>query len=276
MRYSVAVSTFSDTKGMPVMVTCPSVEDLNYLKELNYCGVDLFVDDVSSDQTSIITNLLRSCDLKVGVVMPARLTKDNLFLGDQNIDIRKTAISKMKEIIRFSSTIGGMVSLGLIRGNVASNETLINFEYRLADSIRELVKTARDCNVKLLIEPINRYEINNINRLDEAIKFIRKYDLPISIMADTFHMNIEETNLEDSLRNSLPYIEHIHFVDSNRYAPSMGHTNLESLYKILLMEQYHGYLCLETLPTDNWKYCASCGSKFFSRMEMKYLKFKSI
>ena len=270
MKYSVAVSTFLDTKGMPVLITCPSIEDLKFLKKLRYQGVDLFVDNVSSDQTSKIVNLLRITGLQIGVVMPAHLTKEKLFLGDPDIKIRETAICRIKEIIQFSSSVGGMVSLGLVRGNCAPNESMEAFENRLAASIRDIAGFAEEKNVKLLIEPINRYEINNINTLDEAVRFIKKYHLPVYIMADTFHMNIEEKKLEESLIDALPYIQHIHFVDSNRYAPSMGHTNLESLYKILLLKKYNGFLCLETLPTDNWKRCALYGYEFFSKMEQKY------
>jgi sugar phosphate isomerase/epimerase len=82
-------------------------------------------------------------------------------------------------------------------------------------------------------------------------------------MLDTFHMNIEDVSIANSIKKCAPLIKHIHFLDSNRLAPGMGHLNMTEIYKTLLEIGYDGYLCLEALPLPSSRLCAQRGIEFF-------------
>ena len=47
----------------------------------------------------------------------------------------------------------------------------------------------------------------------------------MKLLADLFHMNIEEANLAEAIRAAGSHIGHVHFADSNRRAAGMGHTD---------------------------------------------------
>ena len=52
-----------------------------------------------------------------------------------------------------------------------------------------------------MLEAINRYESNYMNKAGEIADFIRRYELPATkVLMDVFHMNIEEASIEDSIR----------------------------------------------------------------------------
>ena len=44
----------------------------------------------------------------------------------------------------------------------------------------------------------------------------------LGLLVDTFHMNIEEVSIYDSIVQAINYITHVHFADSNRWAPGCG------------------------------------------------------
>ena len=70
----------------------------------------------------------------------------------------------------------------------------------------------------------------------------------MKLLADLFHMNIEEANLADALRAAGPHIGHVHFADSNRRAAGMGHTDFAPVVAALREIGYAGYLSAEVLP----------------------------
>lgn len=269
MKTSVSLSAFDAPPGMPALFSGASQEHLNIIKELNYDGVDLFVRDAVGEETKAAIRRLNRNHLGVGVMMPAALAEEGLFLGDRSEEVRREAVRRMAEIIRLASWENGMVSLGLVRGNRSKGESEETFELHFADSCKRLLEIAQPLCVDLLIEPINRYEINTINSVKQGMEYIRKVDLPLFLMVDTFHMNIEDQNLQKSLKEALPLVKHVHFLDSNRLAPSMGHTDMAGLYEILQDGGYQGYLCLEALPFPDAVTCAEQGAKFFAQMSKK-------
>ena len=268
MKTSVSLSVFSAPTGMPALFSGGSEKNIARIKELGYDGVDLFVKDHRAGETLDTIALLNKYHLKIGVIMPAALAGQGLFLGSPDSTIREKAIRSISEIILLASESEAMVSVGLVRGSKGQNESLAEFETRFQDSCDKMLKVSGPAGVDLLIEPINRYEINTINSVQEGIDFLQRTGLPMSLMIDFFHMNIEEVDIEKMLILSLPYVKHIHFVDSNRLAPSMGHLDMVRYYRLLEKMGYPGYLCLEVLPGSNDSdYCAVCGAAFFDRMK---------
>jgi sugar phosphate isomerase/epimerase len=104
-----------------------------------------------------------------------------------------------------------------------------------------------------LIEPLIRYDSNILNKIEDVKSFIDKYknkfDVErIGILADTFHMNVEESIIADSFLNNMKIIKHIHFADSNRFAPGEGHINFKEILGILKSNNYSKYISFEMLP----------------------------
>ncbi len=264
MKTSVSLSIFEANPIAPILFSLATEENFEMIKDLGYDGLDLFIDDPTSDRAKNVVRLINKYDLGVGVVMPAALAGQGLYLGDDDENIRKTCIAKISEIIKFTEDLGGMVSVGLVRGSTKVGETLDTFNKKFIDSCEKLLKIS---SIDLLIEPINRYEINTINSAREGIDFIKKTGLPMYLMLDTFHMNIEDVDMFEMFREAWDLTKHIHFLDSNRLAPSMGHTDMEGLYKLFLELGYNGFLCLEALSKPDSYTCAKAGAEFFKKMK---------
>lgn len=269
IKSSVSLSIFEATPGMPVLYSGATEANIREIKELGYDGVDLFVRNPHDQDTKNAINLLQKYELGIGVIMPAALAGEGLFLGDPNPAIREEAVRRIGEIVTLASEVGGMVSLGLVRGSCDKDESMEVFEARFTESCIKMLEIAQPLGVDLLIEPINRYEINTINSAKEGIEYIKRVNLPLYLMLDIFHMNIEDVDVLETLMEGLPYTKHIHFLDSNRLAPSMGHMPMEVYYRALEHVGYDGYLCLEALPKPDTKTCAEKGAEFFNKMRAK-------
>jgi sugar phosphate isomerase/epimerase len=107
-------------------------------------------------------------------------------------------------------------------------------------------------SIFLWIEPLNRYETNLINTMEEGRRLIQHLgSRTLGLLPDTFHMNIEEMSIEETLQESMSFIHHVHVADSNRRAPGCGHINFKSVLRILKKSGYKGFLSFEILPEPN-------------------------
>ena len=104
-------------------------------------------------------------------------------------------------------------------------------------------------NATLLLEPINRYENNYLCSVYDAADFIRQNRLAHTrILADLFHMNIEEANISVAIRDNLPLISYVHAADSNRLYPGGGHTDVPAVLALLRAGGFSGEISAECLP----------------------------
>jgi sugar phosphate isomerase/epimerase len=247
MKYGIVISVTTDIKEKLLGLNFKSFEEaFSIIKEMGYDGVDIFVEDISKLNISQIKELSKIYQLEINSLDTSSVyEKDSLFFSHDDEKIRKKAIEKIKKYILAASELNSFVNLSLVRGNIYNDEK--RKEY-IISSFKECCKYAEEYNVTLLIEPLNRYEIDYINTLQEANEFIEQigYD-NIKILADLFHMNIEEKSIEASLFSFKEKIGHIHFADSTRKAPFKGHLNLSNIAEIIKLMDYDGFISLEAI-----------------------------
>ena len=94
-----------------------------------------------------------------------------------------------------------------------------------------------------------RVKIDFINSVADGVSLLRELDISnLKLMPDTFHMNIEDPSIADTLSNNIADIAYIHFADSNRLAPGQGHIDFDSIFQRLQSVNYQGWVSLEILP----------------------------
>lgn len=118
--------------------------------------------------------------------------------------------------------------------------------------LKDVVRHAEQAEAALAIEPLNRYETHLIRTLDHAAEFCRRVNRPqIGILADFFHMNLEEVDIAASIRQSGPFIRYVHVADSNRWQPGRGHLDFRPGFRALKETGYDGYLGVECTLIGN-------------------------
>ncbi len=125
------------------------------------------------------------------------------------------------------------------------------------DCLHECSKAAAQAGVTILLEPINRYECDYLNTLEQGVSVLKQIGVPsLKLLADTFHMNIEEGDMLASLRRAGPELGHVHLADSNRQAPGYGHLDIRGVLHVLREIGYQGYVSFEVLPLPDFRRAA--------------------
>ena len=215
---------------------------------LGYDGVELAVRDPGDIDAEAVARALRDARLHVPAVGTGQaFLADGLSLSHPDEGVRARAIERIDAHIRFAARLGAAVIIGLIRGRITHDRPAT--EARLAASFDPLLRAAEREGVWLLIEPINRYETDLLTTVGETLEFIQDLGAQrLGLLADTFHMNIEEASIEASLRAAGSRLRHVHAADSNRHAPGWGHLDFAAVLATLRAMSYRGWLSAEILP----------------------------
>jgi sugar phosphate isomerase/epimerase len=167
-----------------------------------------------------------------GVVMLTTCVEMDHFIGAFDGDERRDAIVQLRSQLSVMAEIGGTgvmtpASYGMFSSRlppfVAPRTPEADHDI-LVEALTGLGAHAEREGVELFLEPLNRYEDHMINRLDQAAALLTDVGSPaVRIVADTYHMNIEEADLAKALQNAGPFIGHLQASDSNRLEPGAGH-----------------------------------------------------
>ncbi|MDF2958400.1 MAG: xylose isomerase-like barrel protein [Paenibacillus sp.] len=125
-----------------------------------------------------------------------------------------------------------------------------------ADAWKAAVRSLKECGfyaeskgVWLALEALNRYETHLVNRLETASRLMIQTGSPnVKLMADVFHMNLEERDLCGTLRSIAPDLVHVHLAENTREAPGVGSMNFEEIIHVLRETGYRGSLTMEFMP----------------------------
>jgi sugar phosphate isomerase/epimerase len=173
---------------------------------------------------------------------------------------RELAIEGIKERLKLCAELGGVgvITVPTFSGPKISDLYPLYLDIReveikiLVEECKILGAYADDVGAYVLLEPLNRYETHLINRLQQAVEVCKAVGREhVKIMADFFHMNIEEPNIAQSIEDAGEYIMHIHLADSNRFLPGYGHTDFKSGFGALKRVGFRNYMALECrVPGD--------------------------
>lgn len=219
-------------------------------KQHGFDAVELFLPSAKEVSVAAIKQLQDQYGLQIAAVgTGAGMVKHGLSLTDADPTIRQKALEFILELVDFGGQLDAPAILGSMQGRSSAavpHEIALGY---LADALKVISARSVEHNVKFIYEPLNRYETNLFNRASDATAFLVKHQLDnVTLLADLFHMNIEEASMEQALAENIAYIGHIHFADSNRRAMGFGHSDYKPLLLLLHQLGYAGYLSAEILP----------------------------
>jgi sugar phosphate isomerase/epimerase len=131
----------------------------------------------------------------------------------------------------------------------------------LVAGLSELGAHASAAGVALLLEPLNRYEDHMVNTVAAAAALIAEAGTDgVRILADTYHMNIEEDDVCAALRSVRDVLGAVHLSDSNRAQPGTGHVPFDAVFATLREIGFDGVVSVECrLRGEPAEAVATCG-----------------
>jgi len=250
MKSAVTISLVPQARGGPFVFWDDLAGSIRAAAELGFDAVEIFAPGPDAVDTQLLRKLLSDHNLKLAAVgTGGGWLIHKLQLCDSNGSERIKARNFVRSMIDFGGPCGAPAIIGSMQGrwtDEVTKETALGY---LAEALDDLGSHAAQYNVPLIYEPINRYETNLINRLEDGVALLNRLsNNNVRLLADLFHMNIEEVRIAAALAIAGPAVGHVHFVDSNRRPAGCGHIDYEPIVAALREIRYGGYLSAEALP----------------------------
>ncbi len=242
------------------------------ISEMGFDGIELAVRDPAIiDQDKTIDTITAA-----GMDIPAVGTgqawgEEGLSFTDSDADIRKKAVKRVHSHLDFCSRTGSVLIIGLLRGITRPGISEEQANEWMYECFSDCCEKAAEKKVRIAFEPINRFETSLLNRVDVGLEFIHRVGGGyLGMLLDTFHMNIEEPSIEESIKAAGDRIYHFHYADSNRWYPGAGHIDFKSVLQALYSTGYRGWVSGEHRPDPEPRFAAKAGLEFMRRMEKLY------
>jgi len=175
------------------------------------------------------------------------LTPDNVDLCHPDSSINRPALDYYMRLVDFAAEVGAPLfschgQVGRVRAVGSYTE-----EWNLmVAAVREITSHAAQCNVRVAIELLNRYEAHLLNSVEEGLRFVREVGAAnVGLLLDTYHMNIEEAHLPRAIESANGSLFLFHAADSNRQAVGRGHIDFRAIADALHAISYRGDVIFE-------------------------------
>lgn len=223
-----------------------------------YDGVELAIRDPKLVDPDELERVVRAHGLAVPAIGTGQAWgEEGLSYTDPDPDVRTAAIERTKSHIPLAARLGAawgepgrtVIIIGLLRGIIKPGvDHALAMEW-LVGALQECCAAAQPHGVRIALEPLNRYETSLIANVAEGMDLIERVGTDnMGLLLDTFHMNIEEPVIEDSIRVAGDRIFHFHVADSNRWHPGAGHLDFRSILDALFATGYQGFVSGEFMP----------------------------
>lgn len=224
----------------PLEVSCKR------LKECGYDGIEFAAEPYKLDVQeckALIEKYGLDCHSLCGIFGEDRDLTDD---GEDG----KRAVKYLKDSVDFAVEIGAkliiVVPSPVGRTTKPIDITIEKLTENAIKNIRKAADYAEKNGVKLAIEAINRYETYFVNTLAKGYELVKRIDhKAVGIMADLFHMSIEERSIVESLLMIQDELIHVHIADNTREAAGMGSTDFKEVLRTLNTIGYQGSLTME-------------------------------
>lgn len=246
MKSAITLCQVPEAAGGPFVLRTPLPEAFATAAVIGFDAVELFLPGPDFIPVAEVKSLADRHGLAIAAVgTGAGMLRHGLSITDADEGKRGAAMDFVLSMIDFGGQLDAPAILGSMQGKATHDAT---FDL-LAAGLRRCGEQAASHGVPFIYEPLNRYETNLFNRLGDAARFLEQHDLKnVVLLADLFHMNIEERDLAAAIREAGSHIGHVHFADSNRQAMGFGHTDPKQVIAALREISYSGYLSAEILP----------------------------
>jgi sugar phosphate isomerase/epimerase len=250
IRSAVTVSLVEEARGGPFVFWHDLPDACRQARELGFHAIELFAPSPAAVDAAALKKLLADHGLTLAAVgTGAGWVQQQLHLCLPQKTARTKAIKFVRSMIDLGAEFGAPAIIGSMQGRSGDKLDAEAAMACLTDALNELGEHAAGHGVPLVFEPLNRYETNMVNSIAAGVRLLQSLATSnVVLLADLFHMNIEEDDIAAALRAGKGYIGHLHFVDSNRRPAGLGHLDFEPIAEALADISYQGYASAESLP----------------------------
>lgn len=204
--------------------------------DLDYAGVGRHLDDLGLARTAVTV----------------RTEEDNPISTDRSVRVQ--GIEQNKRCLDACAVAGVETLVGPFHSALGhfpgTGRTDDEWKWGV-DAMRQVAEHAETVNVRLAVEPINRFECYFLNTHADAAKFVREVDhWSCGMMYDTFHSNIEEKDIAAAVSAGGDRLYHVHISENDRSTPGQGLIRWDQTFDAIVHSGYDGWLTIEAFGSS--------------------------
>lgn len=223
---------------------------LNKVKNMGYDIIEIAVEDTRIIDWKLIKDIAQDLDLKITVSGAFGMERD---ISSTEPKYRELGKQYIIDCIKIAGHVGSPIFGGPVYSAVGKTR-LVSEEQKKQErdwcvsTLVEIGKIAGDYGVTVGLEPLNRFETDMVNTVDQALSIVNEVSSPrLKIVLDTFHSNIEEKDIPASIRKiGKEMLCHVQGNESDRGTPGTGHLEWEGIRDALVEIGYEGAIVIET------------------------------
>jgi sugar phosphate isomerase/epimerase len=250
IRSCVTVSLVPEARGGPFVFWDDLPDACRSAAELGFDAIEIFPPAADAIEATALRSLLAEHRLALAAMgTGAGWIRHKLNLTHGDPAIRSRALDFIRSIIDAAAEFAAPAIIGSMQGRWGEGVTRDQALDYLAKALDDLGEHARRRGTRLFYEPLNRYETNLVNTIDDGCALLGRLATDnIFLLSDLFHMNIEEADFGAAIRKGANSIGHVHFVDSNRRPAGCGHLDFKPIATALREIGFDGFASAEALP----------------------------
>ena len=223
------------------------------VRDMGFDILEICIEDPKTIDTQSILQRLESAGIEATVCGAFGPDRD---ASSEDPAIRRQTVEYLMKCVDFARELKSPFVAGPMYSAVGKTRLLSKAEkakqWELAvGTLREAADYAGQHNVRLAIEPLNRFETDFINTVDQGLDLVSRIDRPnVGLLLDTFHMNIEEKDIGAAIRKAGPHVFHFHTCENDRGIPGSGHVEWNSVKDALDAISYPGPVVIESFTTE--------------------------
>jgi sugar phosphate isomerase/epimerase len=266
MKFSIAIGK-TTTPTTPLLLEGSFSQSILTARSIGYDAVEIHTPDPEEMDIDELNRTCRECGMSIETIGTGILYgKYKLHLMDQDEERRKQLIERVKSYINIAASLNSRVTIGSIKGNIPAGGDREKYINSLYKSLKSISEYATEKGVIVLLEATNRYENNVLNTAREVYDTIDKNGLKnFKVLLDSFHINIEESDITGCLADAGKYLGYIHFGDNHRRYPGTGSFRFDIFCRGIKDIGYNGVLSAECFPQPDGLTAAKETIKFFRK-----------
>jgi D-psicose/D-tagatose/L-ribulose 3-epimerase len=230
------------------------------LKHIGYDGVEYFVGSPDVAAYKQLGKYSKELGLEVTTVTVVSPDANPI---NPDANIRAKGLDQIKWSIDRTYDLGGQLLCGPFHSAHAHfvGHEALEEEYKWgAEILHNAGEYAKQANVVLGLEALNRFECYLCNTMEQLAKLVQMSDHShVKAMFDTHHANIEEKKYLSAIQTIEPHLCHVHISENDRGTPGDGHIPFDDAFSALASINYKGWLTIEAFSRNDVAFANSIG-----------------
>jgi D-psicose/D-tagatose/L-ribulose 3-epimerase len=229
---------------------------IDKVAEIGFDFIELCIEDPATIDVDRISSRLRQAGLSPLVCGAFGPERD---VSSRDPSIRRNGVAYIKRCIDIAEALGSSIVAGPMYSATGKTAMAEPQERRqqwawATENLREAADHAAASGVRLAIEPLNRFETDLVNTVEQGIDLVTRIGRAnVGLLLDTFHMNIEEQSVPDAIRRAGPHVFHFHACANDRGVPGRDHLPWMDIRAALDHVGYRGPWVIEAFNSDIWE-----------------------